>query len=64
MTDKWACSVGDFHACSTKNKEPSSHLPSKINTTSNELCPVCVYLVALLSCKWCVVLSCLVVTRA
>lgn len=33
MTDKWACCVDDFLACSTKNKEPSSQLSSKINTT-------------------------------
>lgn len=33
MTDKWDCCVDDFLACSTKNKEPSSQLSSKINTT-------------------------------
>lgn len=38
MTDKWACCDGDFRACCSKNKEPSSHLPPKINTASNELC--------------------------
>lgn len=36
-----------------RDKEPSSHLPSKRNTTSNELCLVCTF-IPLLRClaKW------------